>query len=65
MMISIHRATGLRISSRFPGNSNSITLQVMTDDGETPHEITIYGLPEEATTKLEALADNNTRHHTD
>ena len=64
MRTTVHRATNIRMDSRYPQNANSVTLEIVRGNRE-PVFITINNLPKEATDKLDALADSNTRHHTD
>ena len=59
--VAIHQAQDIRLAVRFPENANMVTLEITNDDGQSPAEITLFGLPEEVTQKLEALADSDTR----
>jgi hypothetical protein len=57
--ITIHHCTGLRLARTFVSNSNSVTLGIEHDGGET--EIVLYNLPAAVTEKLDALRDADTQ----
>jgi hypothetical protein len=57
--ITIHHCTGLRLARTFVSNSNSVTLGIEHDGGET--EIVLYNLPAAVTEKLDVLRDADTQ----
>jgi len=57
--LGIHRCKSFRVDKHFADNGNSITLQVLSDEGR--FDFTLYGLPDEVTTRLvESFADEKT-----
>jgi hypothetical protein len=51
----MHRCVNVRLSGTFASNSNSVTLSIQNNQGET--EITLYDLPYEVTEKFAAFRD--------
>ena len=62
--VAIHQAQDIRLAVRFPDNANMVTLEIFTEDEARPVKLTLFGLHEEVTAKLEALADQDTRTRT-
>lgn len=58
---AFHRCKNVRLDSTFRENSNSVTLEVMTDRGRC--ELTFYDLPPSITEKFEVFRDEYTHDY--
>ena len=60
MGMSMHRVTGVRVKSYYPGNSHSVSVRISNSDG-VHTDIDMYGMEEaEALRVVAALADADT-----